>query len=156
MIPMKCLMSLSASKSYFEHGGLLDQVRMIDLPSNIDSRGMLTAIESQKDIPFEIKRIFYMHDVREDRGGHAHIDTDQIIIPVSGSFSLSLFDGSFHQSYKLDDAKKGLYVPHMIFIELSCFSKGSVCLVLASDHYDMARSLRNREDYVQYLEEHSD
>ena len=147
-------MSLSVSKSPVSSDARLDHVCMIDLPSNIDERGTLTAIEAAKDIPFEVRRIFYMHQVKEDRGGHAHIDTDQLIIPISGHFNVTLFDGCSSQSYDLTDANQGLYVPRLIFIELSKFIQGSVCLVLASDHYDIKRSLRNRDAYIKYLGEY--
>lgn len=130
---------------------MLDHVKFIDLPSISDERGVLTAIESTQDIPFAIQRLFYMHDVVEDRGGHAHIDTDQVVIPVSGSFKVTLFDGEFRRSHILDSAVRGLYIPRMIFIELSEFLKSSVCLVLASDHYDMKRSLRDIDAYTHYL-----
>ncbi len=129
----------------------LDQVHYIDLPSIDDERGVLTAIESGEDIPFSIQRLFYMHKIVRDRGGHAHIDTDQIVIPVAGSFQVCLFDGAERKSYTLDQATQGLYIPRMIFIELSDFEKNSVCLVLASDHYDITRSLRDRDSYLCYL-----
>ena len=63
---------------------MLDQVKLISLPSVVDSRGVLTAIEGTKDIPFEIKRVFYMHHIERNRGGHAHRDTDQVVIAISG------------------------------------------------------------------------
>ena len=129
----------------------LDQVRYIDLPSVNDERGVLTAIECGKDIPFPVQRLFYMHEIVRDRGGHAHIDTDQLVIPISGSFQVSLFDGTLRESYTLDRATRGLYIPRMIFIELSDFKARSVCLVLASDHYDIKRSLRDQDSYLRYL-----
>lgn len=155
MTLMKCPMSLSANKTEFKQDSLLGQVYMIDLPSNMDERGTLTAVESNKDIPFEVRRIFYMHQVTDDRGGHAHIDTDQLIIPIAGSFNVTLFDGYSSQSYELNNANQGLFIPRMIFIELSQFNQSSVCLVLASDHYDITRSLRSRDAYLKYLEESS-
>ena len=130
---------------------MLDQVKIINLPSINDERGVLTAVESAQDIPFSIPRLFYMHHGVEDRGGHAHIDTAQIIIPISGSFKVTLFDGKSRQSHRLDSAVRGLYVPRMIFIELSEFLENSVCLVLASDHYDIKRSLRDLDAYTHYL-----
>lgn len=119
----------------------------IDLASVHDERGILTSIESSLDIPFEIKRIFYMHHIVSDRGGHAHRDTDQVIIAISGSFQIELYDGTDKVSYRLDNPIKGLFVPRMIFVQLFDFSKDAVCLVLASTHYDIKKSLRNIEDY---------
>ena len=63
---------------------VLDAVRWVELPSNVDARGVLTSIEGGQDIPFEIKRIFYMHHIAADRGGHAHIDTEQIVTAAAG------------------------------------------------------------------------
>ena len=78
---------------------LLEQIKWIDIPSVTDSRGVLTSIESGGDIPFEIKRIFYMHSVVSDRGGHAHKDTDQVVIATSGNFELVLSDSKQKKTY---------------------------------------------------------
>ncbi len=130
---------------------MLDKVRFISLPSISDERGILTVMESSKDIPFEIKRIFYMHHIQSDRGGHAHKDTDQVVIAISGSFDIELFDGDDRISYHMDDPTKGLYIPRMIFISLSSFSSRGVCLVLANNYYDITSSLRTLEDFVNHL-----
>lgn len=129
----------------------INDVRFIDLPSVKDVRGVLTSIEGGIDTPFEIKRIFYMHHIVSDRGGHAHTDTDQVIVASYGSFKVEISDGSRSSSYVLDDAQKGLYVPRMIFIKLSGFSSGAVCMVLASTHYDITKSIRTWEDYLRVV-----
>jgi dTDP-4-dehydrorhamnose 3,5-epimerase-like enzyme len=126
-------------------------VRYITFPTNSDARGSLTSIETLFDIPFEIKRIFYMHHITGERGGHAHIDTDQLVIPMYGSFEISVFDGKNTQFYFMDEATKGLYIPRLIYTELYDFSDGAVCLVLANTHYDIKKSLRNKTDYLKYL-----
>ncbi len=131
----------------------LQQVRWIELPSVEDPRGTLTAAESQLDVPFDIRRVFYMHHVTASRGGHAHRDTDQVIIAMAGSFDVTLFDGEASASYGFDDPKRGLYVPRMVLVDLENFSTGAVCLVLASTPYDMSRSLRTRADFLQALSE---
>lgn len=131
-------------------GGLKD-ARLMDLPSVNDSRGVLTSVESGIDIPFEIKRIFYMHHIVTDRGGHAHTDTDQVIIASYGSFRVDISDGTRSKKYVLDDAQKGLYVPRMIFVKLYEFSQGAVCTVLSSTHYDMKKSIRTWEDYLKVV-----
>jgi len=132
---------------------MLDQVRLIDLPSVTDPRGILTAVESTKDIPLEIKRIFYMHHITEDRGGHAHRDTDQVVIAISGSFNIELFDGSNTLKFELNDATKGLYIPRMIFISMSKFTEKAVGLVLANTFYDMSRSFRTLDDYLLHVQQ---
>jgi len=116
-----------------------------------DSRGCLSSLEASIDMPIEIKRIFYMHHVVTDRGGHAHTDTDQVIIAMSGTFKIKLFDGINTQEYIMDDCTKGLYVPRLTFTELYDFSPDAVCLVLANTHYDMRKSLRNIHDYLEYI-----
>jgi len=128
---------------------ILNQVRWINFSSNKDARGALTAIESGQDTPFPIKRIFYMHHITTDRGGHAHKETDQVVVAVAGSFKLELFDGSNCKNYELNDPTKGLYIPRMVFIKVFDCSKDMVCLVLASTHYDINKSIRS---WPQYLE----
>ena len=124
---------------------------IFDIHTIDDPRGCLSSIEASVDIPFEIKRIFYMHHVVTDRGGHAHIDTDQVIIAMSGVVMVKLFDGNNAETYRLDNCTKGLYVPRLTFTDLYDFSNGAVCLVLANTHYDMKKSLRNKQDYLTYL-----
>jgi hypothetical protein len=123
----------------------------IDLPSFGDHRGYLTSIEQIKDIPFDIKRVFYMHHITEDRGGHAHIETDQIIIAVSGSFKLKVFNGKDEDIYLLNNCMEGVYTPRLTYCDLYDFSADGVCLVLANTHYDIKMSLRNKQDFLDFL-----
>jgi len=131
--------------------GLLSDVRWIELPSNMDSRGILTSIESGIDIPFTIQRVFYMHHIVADRGGHAHRDTDQVVIAIAGRFIMELTDGTSHLRFELDDPMRGIYIPRMIFIRMHDFSPGAVCCVLASTHYDITKSIRSWEEYLKAL-----
>lgn len=129
----------------------LHEVRWVDLPSNRDDRGILTSVESGQDTPFAIERIFYMHHVVSDRGGHAHMDTDQVVVSLAGEFDMELRDGKTSVTYRMDDPTRGLYVPRMLFINITGMSQETVCLVLASTHYDMSRSFRRWEDYLHAL-----
>jgi len=129
----------------------LKHVKWIDLPSKIDSRGVLTSIESGIDIPISIKRIFYLHHIVSPRGGHAHINTDQVIIASSGSFKIELSDGKVSKIYEMNSATRGLYIPRKIFIRMYDFSDNAVCLVLANTHYDISKSIRSWEDYIKIL-----
>lgn len=129
----------------------IEGVRIINLPANCDDRGVLTSVESYDDIPIEILRIFYMHHIKGERGGHAHIETDQVLIPVYGSFDVTIYDGESTLIFKLDDANKGLFIPRLLFVEICNFSKGAVCLVLANTHYDIRKSLRNRQEFLKYI-----
>jgi len=126
-------------------------VRWVELPSRVDGRGVLTSVEEQIDVPFEIKRVFYMHHIITDRGGHAHADTDQVVIAAAGRFKMDLSDGTNTQTYVLDDPTRGVYTPRMVFIRLYDFSPGAVCLVLASTHYDISKSIRSWEDYLKAM-----
>lgn len=128
---------------------------MIDLHTVRDSRGMLTSVEEVLDMPIEIKRIFYMHHVAEDRGGHAHIDTDQVVIPIHGTFKVKLYDGMEAMEYVMDDCTKGLYIHRLTFTDLYEFSPDAVCLVLANTHYDMGKSLRSMDEFELYLQQHN-
>ena len=133
------------------NSSVLDAVRWVELPSNVDERGVLTSIESGQDIPFEIKRIFYMHHITTDRGGHAHTDTEQVVTAAAGRFKMDLSDGVSTRTYVLDDPTRGVYTPPMVFIELYDFSPGAVCLVLASTHYDIGKSIRSWEAYLEAI-----
>jgi hypothetical protein len=128
----------------------LAEVRWIDLPSATDERGILTAVEGTKDIPFPISRIFYMHGTPAgiERGGHAHRDTSQVVIPIAGHFRVDVSDGAVSRSFELLDPRKGLFVPPMIWVRLYEFSSVAVALVLADTHYDRSRSLRTWVDFL--------
>lgn len=131
--------------------------RNIELPRVTDPRGNLTFIESERHIPFEIKRIFYLYDVPGGawRAGHALKTCHQFIIAASGSFDVILDDGSQRQRYHLNRSYYGLYVPPLIWREIDNFSSGSVCLVLASEYYSEIAYLRIYGDFVAAVKETS-
>ena len=112
-------------------------VRLVPLPKISDPRGNLTFIESNRHVPFECRRVYYLYDVPggEGRGGHAHKELQALIIAASGSFEVTVDDGTRRRTYFLNRSYTGLYVPPMIWRELSDFSSGSVALVLASENY---------------------
>jgi len=125
--------------------------RWIDLPhAQYEDGGVLTAIEAERDIPFAIRRAFYMHATPPgiERGGHAHSDTRQILIPVAGELSVELSDGAETRTFRLSDPNRGLYMPPMTWVRLYDFSPGAVCLVLADTHYDRSKSLRTWNDFL--------
>ena len=115
----------------------LDQCQLIDLPKIQDPRGNLTFIEGGNHVPFDIQRVYYLYDVPggAERGGHAHKDLHQLIIAMSGSFDVILDDGKDKKRVHLNRSYHGLYICPMIWRELDNFSSGSVCMVLASNHY---------------------
>ena len=130
----------------------LADCRLIELPKVTDPRGNLTFIESGRQLPFDLKRVFYLYDVPggSARGGHALRTCHQFLIAASGSFDVALDDGSESRRFHLHRSYYGLYVPPMIWRELDNFSSGSVCLVLVSTFYDPEDYIR---DYHSYREE---
>ena len=128
--------------------GDLDAVRWIAIPSHADDRGVLTAIEGGIDIPFEIRRVYFVHDVRRERGGHAHRDTHQVVVAVSGRCEIVLSDGGREARYQLDDITRGLYLGPMLFIRTGEFAPGTVLASFSSTHYDKTRSIRSWDDYL--------
>ncbi|MGV3592967.1 MAG: sugar 3,4-ketoisomerase, partial [Gammaproteobacteria bacterium] len=96
----------------------------------------------------------YMHHVSADRGGHAHRDTDQVVIGISGRHVIEVKDATRSLRFVLEDPNRGLYLPRMTFVNLTEFSPDAVSLVLASTHYDRSRSLRTFDDYLAALAEY--
>ena len=124
--------------------------QIIDLPQIKDNRGNLSVIESLNQIPFEIKRVYYLYDVPggSERGGHAHKNLEQLIIAISGSFDVILDDGTTSKNYHLNRSYYGLYVPKMTWRELNNFSSNSVCLVLASNFFSEDDYYRKYADFI--------
>jgi len=124
--------------------------QVIELPKIHDPRGNLTFVEGGRQIPFDIRRVYYLYDVPggSERGGHAHLALHQFVIAMSGSFDIILDDGFDKKRVHLNRSYVGLYMPPMIWRELDNFSSGSVCMVLASEVYDEADYLRNYSEYM--------
>jgi len=128
----------------------LSGCEIIELPKITDPRGNLTFVESQRHVPFDIKRVYYTYDVPggTQRGGHAHKELKQLIIAVSGSFDITLDDGFQKKKFNLNRSYFGLYVCSMIWREIENFSSGSVCLVLASEFYSEDDYFREYEGFL--------
>lgn len=111
---------------------------LLTLPKNHQMNGNLTSITNSEEVPFDIKRIYYLYDVPggNSRGGHAHKDLYQIMIALSGSFSVTLDDGNVKKSHMLNQPYQGLLIPPGLWRDLDDFSSGSICMVLASELYD--------------------
>lgn len=124
--------------------------QLIDLPRINAPDGNLTFIESAQHIPFDIKRVYYLYDVPGGamRGGHAHKALHQFLIAISGSFDVTLDDGTQKIKYHLNRSYYGLYIPPMIWREIDNFSSGSVCLALASDFFDEADYFRQYPGFL--------
>lgn len=117
---------------------MIEDCQVLALPRINDPRGNLTFVEGGRHVPFEIKRIYYLYDVPggAERGGHAHKTLRQLIIALSGSFDIHLDDGRAKKMEHLNRGYNGLYLCPMTWREISNFSSGAVCLVLASGYYD--------------------
>ena len=120
-----------------------------------DNRGQLVAIEQQKDIPFEIKRVYYMYETGEGirRGYHAHKNLEQILICIHGSCKVLLDNGTEKEIVLLDKPNEGLYVSNNMWREMFDFSSDAVLMVLASELYDESDYIRNYEDFLTFVRE---
>lgn len=126
--------------------------KMIELPKITDRRGNLTVAEQLKNIPFVIKRAYWVYDVPagENRGGHAHKALHQLLVAMSGSFTVNLDNGTEKQSYLLNHPWEGLLIPPGIWRTLDDFSSGAVCMVLADELYDEADYIYDYQDFIAY------
>ncbi|MGM9697591.1 MAG: sugar 3,4-ketoisomerase [Prevotella sp.] len=127
---------------------------LIDLPKIVDPRGNLTVAEQMKNVPFDVKRVYWTYDVPggESRGGHAHKECVEYIIAVSGSFTVTLDDGKGQrEDWHLNHPWQGLLVKTGIWRTLEDFSSGAVCLVLASELFDEGDYIYEYEDFIEYV-----
>jgi hypothetical protein len=126
------------------------RVRLIDFPIVHDPRGNLSFVEGENQIPFPIRRVYYLYDVPGGavRGGHAHRELQQVIIALSGSFDVVLDDGHERKRYFLNRSWHGLYMPNRVWRELENFSSGAVCLVLASEVFREDDYIRDHSAYL--------
>jgi hypothetical protein len=127
--------------------------KIINLPKIVDPRGNLTVAEQPTSMPFDVKRVYWVYDVPsgESRGGHAHKQCRELIIAVSGSFSVTLDNGHEQQTFVLNHPYQGLLVETGIWRTLDDFSSGSVCLVLAEYAYDEDDYIRDYRQYLEYI-----
>lgn len=115
-----------------------------------DRQGDLSVVENHINIPFEVKRVYYLYDIPggAERGGHAHKNLQQLIIAASGSFTVVLDDGKTKRSVSLNRPYQGLLIVPGIWRELVDFSSGAICLVLASEKYDESDYIREYNDFL--------
>lgn len=129
-------------------------VTMYNFNNHGDQRGSLIIIEGNKDIFFQIKRVYYIFDVKENvkRGFHAHKELQQVLIAVSGSCKILLDNGREQEKVLLDNPSKGLLVEKMIWREMYEFSRDCVLLVLASEHYEESDYIRDYDLFKKEVE----
>ena len=131
----------------------VDDCRIVDLDRHhSDRKGNLTVVENGRDLPFNVKRVYYLYDVPggESRGSHAHRNLNQLIIAASGSFRVTLFDGVKRKSFFLNRPYRGLLVRPGMWRDLDDFSSGAVCMVLASDVYKADEYIRDFDEFLKY------
>ncbi len=125
------------------------EVKKYLFPPHGDDRGQLVAIEAMKDLPFEVKRVYYIYDTLPGvrRGFHAHRNLQQILVCVHGSCKILLDNGFQQENILLDKPNEGLYIANDMWREMYDFSEGAVLLVLASEYYDEADYIRNYDEF---------
>ncbi|BCO47482.1 hypothetical protein MINTM002_31560 [Mycobacterium intracellulare] len=128
----------------------VDESKLVHLEKIESSSGNLSPLYGGVHVPFAIKRVYYLYDVPggAERGGHAHRELQQLIVAASGSFAVTLDDGQSRRSVSLDRSYYGLYVPSMIWREITGFCTGAICLVFASLPYDEHDYIRDYEDFL--------
>ncbi|MDU0356370.1 FdtA/QdtA family cupin domain-containing protein [Paraglaciecola aquimarina] len=126
-------------------------MQLIKFQSHGDERGSLVAIEHGKEIPFDVKRIYYLYDTKTDvaRGFHAHKKLKQILIAVNGSCTIILDDGKERKSVKLTNPDEGLFIDSFVWREMHDFSEDCTLLVLANSHYDEADYIRSYDKFLE-------
>ena len=128
----------------------IEDVKIIELPRFLDTRGNISIIEEKNNIPFKIKRTHWIYDVPggEKRGGHAYKKNEEFIVALSGSFDVIVDDGRQQRTYSLNRSYYGLYIPNGIWREMNNFSTNSVALVLASTVYCPEDYIYGYEDFL--------
>ena len=128
----------------------VNDVRIIELPKFLDARGNLSFAENWKQIPFEIKRTYWIYDVPggEDRGGHAFKENQEVVIALSGAFDVVVDDGVSRKTFSLNRSYYGLYIPAGLWRTMENFSTNSFALEFGSMHYDAGDYVRDYDEFL--------
>ncbi len=126
---------------------------IIQLPQIKNRAGNITPVHNRIEVPFDIKRIFYLYDVPggESRGAHAHKNCHQFLVASSGSFEVLLDDGKQRHTVQLNRPYWGLHIPPLVWASEINFSSGSICLALASEVYDESDYIRDYKNYLKII-----
>lgn len=135
---------------------MMEHCRIIDLPKHSDPRGNLSVVEGGIQTPFDIARVYYLYDVPggSSRAGHGHVELQQLMIAMSGSFDVIVDDGYERKKFHLNRSYYGLYIPKMMWREVENFSSGGVCLVMASTRFDKADYFYDYDDFAAMVKRH--
>ena len=134
------------------------EVQMLTFPQHGDERGNLVVVEGEQDIPFVVKRIFYMYGSDRDvvRGQHANRRSEFVLINVSGQSKIRVDDGLGNEAvFSLNRPHTGIYLPPMIWKDMYDFSPDSILLVLSSEHYDAEEYIRDHDEFVREVNAHA-
>lgn len=131
------------------------EIKKIKFPTYTNETGTLSFFESERHIPFDIRRVYYIYDVQGNsrRGFHAHRDLKQVLFCIHGSCKLLLDNGTEQENILLDDPAEGLLIDTPIWREMYDFSPGAVLLVMASEYYDEADYIRNYDEFLAFIKE---
>lgn len=135
----------------------MKRVEIINLPKILDPRGNLSFLETEKHIPFEMKRAYWIYDVPggEMRGGHAFKEQKEFIIALSGSLDVRVFDGVKEEQFSLNRSYYGLYIPQGLWRSMENFATNTLALVVSSTAFDENDYIRDKEQYKQFLHNES-
>ena len=137
----------------------MNKVKMLSFKQNGDERGHLVVIEGNKDVPFDIKRIFYIYgsDPNVIRGQHANRETEFVLVNVAGKSKVKEYDGKGNEAiFILNRPHTGIYLPTMVWKDMYDFSEDSVLLVLASEAYNPNEYIRNYDEFVEEIAKEED
>lgn len=128
----------------------IEDVRIIELPKFLDARGNLSFAENYQQIPFEIKRTYWIYDVPggESRGGHAYRTNQELVIALSGAFDVVIDDGTVKKTFSLNRSYYGLYIPAGLWRTMENFSTNSLALEFSSEHYSKEDYVRDYEQFI--------
>ena len=129
----------------------IEETKLILFDKIFDERGELTVLEGAQQLPFEVRRVFYVNNPKGERGNHAHKKLFELLIPMSGSLKVELDDGSTKQNFSLVSNSTGLLIPPMVWARQYDFSRDCSYLVLASEKYDESDYIRDHLDYTKLV-----
>ena len=134
---------------------MIEDCKFIAFPHKGDERGHLVIIEGNQDIPFDIKRVFYIYGSDRDviRGRHANYNSEFVLINVSGTSKVKVDDGTDQKIFNLDRPHVGIYLPKLVWKDMYDFSEDSVLLCLSSEHYDANEYIRDYDKYLTVVKE---
>ena len=128
----------------------MEKAKLVSLPKILDKRGNLSVIESESQVPFSIKRSYLIYDVPggEVRGGHAFFEQKEMIVALSGSLDIIVFNGVKEQKFSLNRSYQGLYIPNGFWRHMENFATNTLVLVISNTNYNENDYIRNKKSYI--------